>query len=687
MIPLGVRSKSKDLVRAVLLLLFVISGPVWAENDTESPQLRSVTVAPGAMDHLHGAMELLRDPDGAFDLAWVRAHGDRGLAGDPVFEPLPGQIREGFTRTVLWIRFSAARTDDAPELWWLSFSLPTIDHLTLYHPDGQGGYRASFSGDYVPMSQRAIPMRLAVFPLTLTEAPQTFYLRIESTSTKATLLTLWEPESFVTAHSLENSLLGVLFGVMLTTIIFCILGAFWLRIKLLVVCMFYVFFLSTLTLAMNGYDQYYLYPESPHLGGVLLGVSALLAHAFYHLFFLFYFDLMKTRPRMAWVSISFFAIHVVLAIYSVIWSYYDIASFTQILVIPITIFYTLYAITFFKAMPSYTIFYIIMNGPSAFVLFLRILGNQGVLASTFITNHGWNFSMVILLFTAALVVFMRVKEVYGQSLLAQSKSLEAARRLEETLEERVHRRTAELAEAKARTEELLAKESERHKEQQSLMHMIAHELRTPLSVVEMAIANLKLEVSHATPMISQRFTRIATALTRLNGLVDRVLLEERQVRFAMELERQPTSPGVFLDQILQQVTVPEPYIFTAFRRGEERKILLDPHWLGLAVLNLIDNAVKYTPSGGKITLIVERNPQGLTISVADTGLGLDATMQEKVFEKFFRVAETSLAPATQGLGLGLYLVRQVVELHGGRVWVDSALGQGSTFFLHIPEQA
>ena len=115
---------------------------------------------------------------------------------------------------------------------------------------------------------------------------------------------------------------------------------------------------------------------------------------------------------------------------------------------------------------------------------------------------------------------------------------------------------------------------------------------------------------------------------------------------------------------------------------DEAAARFDPKWTGEAVCNLLDNAVKYTPAGGRVTVSVTPYELFCRIDVADTGPGLGEEEQAKVFQRFYR------APAArdrEGVGIGLYLVRQIAAGQGGYVKVDSAPGRGSVFSLFLPQ--
>lgn len=113
----------------------------------------------------------------------------------------------------------------------------------------------------------------------------------------------------------------------------------------------------------------------------------------------------------------------------------------------------------------------------------------------------------------------------------------------------------------------------------------------------------------------------------------------------------------------------------------EEWAVFDPKWTGEALCNLLDNAVKYTPSGGRITLSVQSYALFCRIDVSDTGPGIPEAEQSKIFQRFYRGAA---AQDTEGVGIGLYLVRQIAREQGGYVKVSSRPGEGSTFSLFLP---
>jgi signal transduction histidine kinase len=103
------------------------------------------------------------------------------------------------------------------------------------------------------------------------------------------------------------------------------------------------------------------------------------------------------------------------------------------------------------------------------------------------------------------------------------------------------------------------------------------------------------------------------------------------------------------------------------------------------VVNLLTNAVKFTPDGGRIELYLEVDDSGTTLVVTDTGMGIPESEQDRLFTRFFR-SSTATEQAVQGTGLGLTIVQAIVAMHGGAIQVESSAGHGTTFIVHLPHR-
>ena len=110
---------------------------------------------------------------------------------------------------------------------------------------------------------------------------------------------------------------------------------------------------------------------------------------------------------------------------------------------------------------------------------------------------------------------------------------------------------------------------------------------------------------------------------------------------------------------------------------------MDAEKIKLAVDNLLDNAIKYTKPGGRLELELSCGIKEVEFKIKDSGLGIPKSQQERVFSKFFR-GENIMKVQTEGTGLGLFITKNIIEAHGGKIWFDSKEGKGTTFYFTLP---
>jgi signal transduction histidine kinase len=165
------------------------------------------------------------------------------------------------------------------------------------------------------------------------------------------------------------------------------------------------------------------------------------------------------------------------------------------------------------------------------------------------------------------------------------------------------------------------------------------------------------------------------------------LLDLGRIEAGVGLERKPCHLGAVLVEAVDSVRARATSVKGLTLRLEPAEdvaiISGDAALLRQAVTNLVDNALKYSPNGGTVTVGLSlRNGQAV-IRVADTGIGIAPEDQVRLFEKFYRIKRRDTVNI-RGTGLGLAIVKSIVERHGGRVWVESELDKGSTFYISLP---
>lgn len=236
---------------------------------------------------------------------------------------------------------------------------------------------------------------------------------------------------------------------------------------------------------------------------------------------------------------------------------------------------------------------------------------------------------------------------------------------------------------------LLARLENSFQQQQRFIADASHELRTPLAVLR-GETEVALGKRRSVDEYQQSLSLIQDEAERLSHLVeDLFILAGQPIDMRMALSQERVSLNDAIRDCGRAARV------LATRKGVQLKLQDDFPSLAVngdeelikrMLLNLLDNAVKYTPEGGEISLALARQNGNAEIVVRDTGIGIPETDQSRVFDRFFRV-DKARARALGGAGLGLSIAQWIVEVHGGEIGVASAPGEGSTFTVRLPLKA
>jgi len=218
----------------------------------------------------------------------------------------------------------------------------------------------------------------------------------------------------------------------------------------------------------------------------------------------------------------------------------------------------------------------------------------------------------------------------------------------------------------------------------TFISIISHELRTPVALIKGYVGTLRREDAHWDPaVVRDSLAVIEEESDRLAQLIDDLLDASRLQAGGLALQRSDVALDQLATRLVErfrtQTTRHEfdlafPKDFPAIAGDEDR--------LTQVLSNLISNAVKYSPDGGRITIRGQVRPAEVVVSVADQGPGIPAQDAPRVFDRFYRSSET--ARKTKGAGLGLYLAKAVVEAHGGRIWVDPQNEPGARISFSLP---
>jgi signal transduction histidine kinase len=288
--------------------------------------------------------------------------------------------------------------------------------------------------------------------------------------------------------------------------------------------------------------------------------------------------------------------------------------------------------------------------------------------------------MLLLAFALADIVhFERQERELAQrdALLANQRMLERLQSAQEQLEEEVQKRTQELQRA-------LTSETQFLDKYLRFGALISHEFRNPLGIVNSQISLLRKEHSAGQLNLDKRLDAMSGATQRLLSLFETWLHGDRLQHDMKDFSPQHLPLAAWLREMVDAQSIyHDKNPLTLNIQAPVGDVWVDENLLEVAMLNLIDNACKYSSPGQSVLIETRKKTGWVGIAVIDQGCGIDIKDHQLIFDDYRRVSsESSIA----GLGLGLAFVRRIVDKHQGQLELDSALGQGSTFCLWLPDK-
>ncbi len=296
----------------------------------------------------------------------------------------------------------------------------------------------------------------------------------------------------------------------------------------------------------------------------------------------------------------------------------------------------------------------------------------------------FEFANVVVVFIClALVEALRVFLIALFNYPSTIKNLET---LTSELEHRVDQRTAELSEANSKLKEANHKLLELDKMKSAFVSQASHDLRTPLTAIKGSLDNLSLGIAgELTEKQMRILERAQRSVDRLTGLINDILDLNRIESGREKMNKMKTGVNMIVQNALQEhnPSAEQKSIDLHSEIPDETLyVFADPQKIERVVGELIGNAIKYTPEGGQAFVNLSSASDTIEITVKDTGVGMDKDECNKIWERFYRSANSQ--HMAKGSGLGLSIAKELVEMHGGKIWATSQPDQGSTFYLTLP---
>lgn len=595
------------------------------------------------------------------DIASPAVQGSFRLHDKPV-------LNAGYSRSVFWLRLDLEYRPEQAQgdrNWLLELAYPPLDHLELYLPDEDGSFAlAQRTGDALPFDSRQIRQNNYLFELNLEPGQaKRVYLRLESQGSIQAPLTLWAPNAYLEQQPGRIYVLGIIYGVLLVMLVYNLFIFVSVRDTSYLYYILYIASFGLYQVSVNGAGIEYFWPDSPWWANAatpfLIGAAALFGCQFARSF-------LHTAEHSPWVDrllLLLMACGAVVMLLALSVSYATALRLATYLAL-------LFTVVIFAA------------GILAWLRGMRV-ARYFIFAWTAFLAGGIVNTLMVLGYLPNVFLTMYASQI-GSALEVGLLSLALADRINAMKEER----TRILQEAGRKLEALNQELADSNRFKDEFLATVTHELRTPMNGV---IGSLELMQTVKMDVELEQYQKTAAASARdmMRMVNDILALTELQAGKLYPRHEAFSLRGLFdgLRAHYAPRAEDKGLRFTLELEDSLPDILEgDAAKLAQALGYLLDNAIKFTNEGG-VTLQVGRtgNPGNnlpLSVVVSDTGIGF-AQSEGDLYQRFHQL-DGSMTRKYGGLGIGLAICRQLVDLLGGSLSHESQPGVGSRFRLNVP---
>jgi two-component system, sensor histidine kinase LadS len=626
-------------------------------------------------------VQVFADPTGELTLAQIQADPDRF-----VFKSVPpgtNVLAFGFTDAAYWVRFELTREPNAPERWILEIPYVGIDDIQWHGPNDVH----AASGTMRDASERQIFARVHAFYVDVSAQPQTYYLRVKSSYSLTVPLELMRTDVYGRQQLIDTMFQFLYYGGLLSLLLYNLMifltNRDW---RYLVYCFFIVFAWMGM-FAGNGYGRLFLWPDWQHFDRISQGLFFSLGGIFA---FLFTGQFLRLRERAKWVHKSLMLGIVVFVGISASMLASAITDISVNLLYMLLFWASSFGTLVCLGVSIYLAVWQRVREASYFVVSWGFLFTGAIIAtlrafellpSNVFTLYAMQISsgFEALFFSFALADRLRTerheRELAQQRLVkSQQETVEALKISEDRLESAVDVRTQELR-------AILVKEQRVREQYVRFGAMIAHEFRNPLNVIEAQSSLFEIDPTADSTKVAKRVGVVRSAVTRLANLFDQWLQSDRLSQAFARITPLPIDTIGLIDDVVTSSRTYQPdHQILNYSTEAPLVIRADYSLLRMALLNLVDNACKYSPKESTVCVGVELRNDWVGLFVRDEGSGIPLEKQKEIFEPYFQLPNTE---RLVGVGLGLSFVKRIAELHEGRVELYSRPRHGSTFTIWV----
>ena len=588
----------------------------------------------------------------------------------------------GFSSSVYWIKIALSGQQLHSTNWILEIPYFGLDHINFYSPQGE----VIRTGNLRPVDTRGVFYRYYAFPVVLESTAKDYYLRIDSKQNLSVPLKLWEQSVFDRYIQTDTLIQAFYYGGLGILAAFNFLIFLYLKDRTYLYYSAFAILFGLGIFSGNGYGRLFLWPNSPHWDQISQIVMLTLGTAMALIFSTKFLNTKKEQPS---VNQVFNILVIVLFAYAAIvvsTIFSDklknvIFQVFPIIVMPVIVMVLYAGARAYQAGQYSAKFYLISFGTLCVGGFLASLRQLDLIPTNWFTSYVLQISSAIEMLLLSFALASRIqheislrecaqREVsYSQNTLVQT-----LRDSEERLERQVFNRTNDL-------KIMLEREKKLREQYVRFGSQISHEFRNPLGIIENQIALLNRQIEGDS--YKKRLSIISSATHRLALLFDRWLQGDR-LESQIDTDRpQIIQLDTWLEEVIEKCKAYHPnHIFTYASPKQVSTLVIDEKMLEVVVLNIIDNACKYSDPQSKILIRIFLENNKVGISIKDSGIGIDPVNHNAIFDEFIKVQSDK---NKTGYGLGLSFVKKVMEFYGGEIQLISDLGKGAEFIAWFPE--
>ena len=570
----------------------------------------------------------------------------------------------GYSSAAHWLRFTIDGGTAGADLL-LELAAPTLDDVKLFSPQAGGGYSLQAVGDLVPWGAREIRHRHFVLRVAVPRGPPaTFYLRLASSSAVTAPLTLWRPVEFAAADRVSTLWLGMFYGLLTAQFFYNLFLFFSLRDRAYLIYIVYVAMFGLSLSILDGLAFQFLWPNNVVWANRALAALLLATMMLGSQFARAFLEPHKHAPAADRVMQGFGIICGALMVCAATGFALEPRHYSQIITwltlcgVPIVLWPAVRAI-FNGYRPAR--YFMLAWSALLCAMWFSALRNFAVLPINFFSEHGLHIGLALDVVLLSTALADRIRVLRDDMIAAQARLIDASRHYQTVLE----RRATELTDA--------------NRELENFSYTVAHDLRSPLRAIDSYAHLLKEEAGTQLGPDAQRdLALISGSARQMAQLIDGLLNFSRIGRAT------PAMSTVDM-QVLAETVARElnPRGSVTLHIAALPAVQGDPIMLRQVWANLIGNAIKFSAKQKTPLIEIAHESTGLVavFSVRDNGAGFDMRYADKLFSMFQRLHAPS---EFEGTGIGLAIVKRVIERHGGRIWAASELGTGTCFYFQLP---